>query len=355
MKKAEIAQMRLANQQIVNTQFAEPRDLVAWLGAVQAQDYAMAKWAVGLRLKSATERSVEAAVDSGSIIRTHVLRPTWHFVAAEDIRWMLDLTAPRVQQACAFGMRFFELDGKTLNRCSKIIIRALEGGTQLTRREICALIENKGITTSGHRASFIMLHAELDQLVCSGSRRGKQFTYAHFDERVPQTKPMLRETALAKLAERYFTSHGPAKLKDFAWWSGLTVTDCALAVKMIESWLCCEHIDGDVYWMSNSTASVPSRSKCVRLLPAFDEFTVSYKDRTASIAAERLKDVTAGHAIFKPIIVVDGRVVGVWKRTLDKTAARMEYTFFDELNRSRLADLEKAAKHYCKFEGKTIR
>ena len=352
MNKSQIARIRLANQQIVGTRFTEPTDLVAWLGAMQAQDYRMAKWAIGLRLASATESSIEAAVDIGSIIRTHVMRPTWHFVAAEDIRWMLDLTAQRVQTACAFGMRFFELDYKTLNRCCKIIAKALEGGNYLTRQELMTVIESKGIKTGSHRSSHIMLHAELDQVVCSGTRRGKQFTYALFEERVPQTRPFSREEALAKLADRYFMSHGPAKLKDFVWWSGLTVAEAALAVKMIEPSLCSEKIDGEIYWMPSSMPKEAIRGKSVRLLPAFDEFTVSYKDRTASLPPERLKDVTAGHAIFKPIVVVDGRVVGVWKRTLEKSATRVEYTFFEERKKSRLDDLEKAAKRYRTFEGK---
>jgi hypothetical protein len=275
MNKSQIARIRLANQQICGAKFTEPRDLVARLGAVQAQDYAMAKWAIGLRLSSATERSIEAAIDSGSIIRTHVMRPTWHFVAAEDIRWMLKLTAPRIETACAFGMRWFELDNKTLIRCSKIIAGALEGGNHLTRQELMNIIETKGIRTGKERASHIMLQAELDQIVCNGKRRGKQLTYALFDERVPQTKSLSREVALANLAERYFTSHGPATLKDFVWWSGLTVADAALALKMIESRLYSEKIDENIYWMPNTMPASQIRSKSVRLLPAFDEFTVS--------------------------------------------------------------------------------
>jgi hypothetical protein len=352
MNKSQIARVRLANQQIVGTKFTEPRDLVSWLGAIQAQDYAMAKWAIGLRLSSATERSIEAAIDSGSIIRTHVMRPTWHFVAAEDIRWMLKLTAPRIQQACSFWQRFVELDNKTLIRSNKVIAKALEGGNHLTRQELMTVLEKAGIKASNGRAACIMMQAELDQIVCNGKKRGKQFTYALFDERVPQTRALPREDALANLAERYFTSHGPATLKDFVWWSGLTVADASSALKMIESRLYTEKIDGDIYWMPNSMPASQIRSKSVRLLPAFDEFTVSYKDRTASVAPELLKDVTVGHAIFRPIVVVDGRVVGVWKRTLEKAAARIEYTFFEELKQPRLSALEKATRLYGKFEGK---
>lgn len=356
MNKSQIARIRLANQQISRTKFTEPSDLVSWLGAIQAQDYAMAKWAIGLRLSSATERSIEAAIDNGSIIRTHVLRPTWHFVAAEDIRWMLRLTAPRIQMACGFRQRWLELDNKTLIRCNRLIAKALQGGHHLTRPELMTVVERAGIKTgnerSTHISTHVMMQAELDQIVCNGKRRGKQFTYALFDERVPQTRPLSREDALANLAERYFTSHGPAMLKDFVWWSGLTVADAALALKIIEPGLYKEKIDGNIYWMPTSIPGSKIRSKSVRLLPAFDEFTVSYKDRTASVAPERLKDVTAGHAIFKPIVVVDGRVVGVWKRTLGKEAARIEYTFFEESEQTRLTAFEKAAKLYGKFEGK---
>ena len=353
MNKSQIARIRLANQQIVGTKFTEPRDIVAWLGAVQAQDYAMAKWGIGLRLTSATERTIEAAIDSGSIIRTHVMRPTWHFVAAEDIRWMLELTAPRIQQACSFWKRFVELDDKTLIRSNKFIAKTLEGGHHLTRQDLMTVLEKAGIKASNQRASYIMLQAELDRIVCNGKRRAKQFTYALFDERVPQTKPLLRDEALANLAERYFTSHGPATLKDFVWWSGLTVADATLALKMIESRLYNESVDGNIYWMPNSMPDPQIRSKSVRLLPAFDEFTVSYKDRTASVAPDLLKEVSVGHAIFRPIVVVDGRVVGIWKRTLEKAATRIEYTFFEDMKPSRLSDLEKSAKQYGKFEGKT--
>jgi len=352
MKKSHIAQLRLANQQIVGTKFTEPRDLVSWLGAVQAQDYAMAKWGIGLRLKSATAESIEAAIDSGSIVRTHVLRPTWHFVAANDIRWMLELSAPRIGQACSFRQRFLELDNKTLLRCNKLISTTLEGGSHLTRKELMAVLENAGIKTGIERATHIMLQAELDMVVCNGKRRGKQFTYALFDERVPPAKPLPREEAVANLAERYFTSHSPATLKDFVWWSGMTVADAALGLEMIESRLHSEKIDGETYWIPSHMPNSQPRSKSVRLLPAFDEFTVSYKDRTASVAPELLKDVTVGHAIFRPIIVVDGRVVGIWKRTLQKSVARVEYTFFEDLKPSRLADLENAAKRYGNFEGK---
>lgn len=354
MNKPDIAKIRLANQQITETKFSRPNELVSWLGAVQAQDYAMAKWGIGLRLPGATARSIEDAIDNGSIVRTHVMRPTWHFVAAEDIRWMLDLTAPRIKAACASRDRQLELDAKTLYRNNKIIEKALRGGKHLTRQELMAELERSGIKTGTERAGHLMLRAELDGIVCNGRRRGKQFTYALMDEWIPKAKPMTREEALAKLAGRYFASHGPATRQDFVWWSGLSGSDATAALEMVKSHLVSEQVDGQIYWMPNSIIEPRPVKKSVYLLPAFDEFTVSYKDRTASVAPELLKDVTVGHAIFKPIIVVDGRVAGIWKRTHIENSIVVEHTFFADLKKSERILLDRVMRNYESFEGKPL-
>ena len=349
MDKTAIAKLRLRNQKIVDSTFSTAAEAVAWLGAVQAQDYQMAKWAIGLRLTKATAQSVEDEINAGTIIRTHVMRPTWHFVAADDIRWLLDLTAPRIQAATAHRQRWLELDGNTLNRSNNIIAKALEGGNHLTRQELMAKLQRSRVSTNIERATHIMLHAELEGIVCNGKRRGKQFTYALFNERVPRTKSFAREEALAKLALRYFKSHGPATLKDFTWWSGLTAADAGEGLEFIKSSLVSENVDGQLYWMSPSVDR-QRLSKTVHLLPAFDEFTVSYKDRSASVAPELMKNVTVGHAIFRPIIVVDGRVVGIWKRSYLKNLINIEHTLFGDLNKSEQALLDRAGKRYGHFE-----
>ncbi|HEV8593233.1 MAG TPA: winged helix DNA-binding domain-containing protein [Pyrinomonadaceae bacterium] len=354
MNKADIAKIRLTNQQIAGTKFSQPNELVSWFGAVQAQDYAMAKWAIGLRLPGTTQQSIEDAIDDGSIVRTHVMRPTWHFVSAEDIRWMLDLTAPRIIAACSFRKRWLELDDKTLVRSNKLIAKALEGGTHLTRQELMTELERSGIKTGIERATHLMLQAELDGIVCNGKRRGKQFTYALLDERVAKTRPLTRDEALAKLAGRYFESHGPATRQDFLWWSGLRGSDATAALETVKGQMVSERIDGQIYWMPNSVIEPSPTKKSVYLLPAFDEFTVSYKDRTASVAPELLKDVTVGHAIFKPIIVVDGRVVGIWKRTHTNNSIVVEYTFFADLKKSERTLLDRVMRNYGAFEGKPL-
>ncbi|MEP7075775.1 MAG: winged helix DNA-binding domain-containing protein [Acidobacteriota bacterium] len=348
MKKTDIAKLRLRNQRIADKSFSRASQVVSWLGAVQAQDYNMAKWALGLRMSGATTASVEAEIDSGAIVRTHVMRPTWHFVPAVDVRWLLDLTAPRIESAARSRQRSLELDAKTLNRTTKIIARALEGQNHLTRQELMTVVARKGILTNPQRGIHIMFKAELDGVVCNGKRRGKQFAYALLDERVPQTSPLPKEEACARLAARYFTSHGPATIRDFIWWSGLSPADAREGLNLVRLKLVSDEVEGQTYW--SDPAEIGPTRKSVHLLPAFDEFTVSYCDRTASVRPELMKDVTVGHAIFRPIVVVDGRVAGIWIRKYAKSGPEIDYTFFEDLKRSEQAMLRRAEKQYRAFE-----
>lgn len=328
MTTHDIPRHRLANQQIESTKFGAAQDLVAHLGAIQAQDYAMAKWAVACRVPGATDASVEAAIDRGEIVRTHVLRPTWHFVAARDIRWMLALSAPQLDRILASMYRSLGLDPPVLRRTNAIIERALAGGRHLTRAELMAEIAREGIATDDLRAAHIMFRAEVDALVCNGPRRGKQFTYALLDERVPPGKPFSREEALGELAKRYFTSHGPATVADFSWWSGLNLTAARAAVAAAEPFLTAEKIGEQTYWLPQTGFAAPAPAPNVHFLPAFDEFMVSYKDRSASLDPAFGKATITANGIFKPIIVVDGRVAGIWKRTVKKDEVRIEMQFF---------------------------
>ena len=216
---------RLRNQSLAVSRLRTPGEVVAWLGAAQAQDYAGAKWALGLRAKGLTDAAVEQAFDEGAILRTHILRPTWHFVAPADIRWMLALSAPRVHAVNAYAYRTFELDAAVLARSRAALERALAGGRQLTRLELAKVLQRAGVQADGPRLAHVMMHAELDAVICSGARRGKQFTYALLEERAPRAKVLPRDEALAELTRRYFASHGPATLRDYVWWSGLTARD----------------------------------------------------------------------------------------------------------------------------------
>jgi hypothetical protein len=350
MNKSDIATNRLINQQIAPTKFFTPREIVHWLGAVQAQDYPMSKWAIGLRLPGSTDQVIENAINNADIIRTHILRPTWHLVAASDIRWMLQLTAPHIKRAAASMYRQLELDDKVFARVNKVVIRSLEGDRHLTRQELTGEISKAGIATNALRTAHITFQAELDGIICSGAKKGKQLTYALLDERVPQTSATLtREDALIQLASRYFTSHGPATINDFAWWSGLPMPDARLAIELIKADFMSETLEGKTYWFSNTLILDRSHTTALRLLPAFDEFMVSYKDRSASLSLEHRKTAITLNGIFKPVIVVKGKVVGLWKPSAQKGKIRFELLLFDPFCKLNERELSLAIKMYATF------
>ena len=244
----------------------------------------MAKWGLAQRTSGTTDAAIEQAFTDGTILRTHVLRPTWHFVLPADIRWMLELTGPRVRAVNAFMQRKLELDDALYRRSNAALTKALTGGKQLTRDEVRLVWKRAGISaTDGLRFAYLMMRAELDALVCSGARRGKQFTYALLDERAPKFKKRERDESLSELIQRYFTSRGPATLSDFVMWSGLTMTDAKRGMEIAKSNFSREVIEEQTFWFTESTPAVHSKSIIAHLLPIYDEYPASYRDRTAAI------------------------------------------------------------------------
>jgi hypothetical protein len=323
-----IPAIRLHNQQIVGTTFNDPKSLVAHMGALQAQDYAMSKWAIGVRLPNHTDAQIEAAFDAGTIVRTHVMRPTWHIVPGQDVRWMLALTASKIKAAIASYDREMNLDAALIARSNDLIAKALEGGKHRTRSELMETLEQGGIATSPSRATHFMFHAEQDAIVCNGMVRGKEQTYALLDEKVPKGVELSREEALSELAKRYFTSHAPVSLLDFQWWSGLGMGDARKALDSIKSGLNSLEHGGNTYFFPVGT-EVSLAARTVFFLPAFDEYCVSYKFRDAVFDPAFHKEAITANGIFKPIIVVDGQVVGIWKRTVKPKNVEIETVFFD--------------------------
>lgn len=351
MKLKDIANIRLANQQIAKTKFASPAQLVAWMGAMQAQDYAMSKWAVGLRLKHASDPSVEDAINKGEILRTHVMRPTWHLVSADDIYWMLDLTAPNIKRGMKSRHNELELTDALLSKSRKVIEKALRDGKHATREELIPLLNKAGIPTDENRASHIFVAAELEGLICSGAVRGSKQTFSLLNEWVPQIKRLGRDEALASLAKRYFTSHGPATLDDFDWWSGLSMNDARRALEMVKMELSSEVVEGKTYWF----AEVEFKPKATAfLLPAFDEFLISYKDRSATMTYANHKLAVSINGIFYPTIVVNGETIGVWKRTIKKDTVSIEFNYFVSPAPASQKMLEDASARFASFLGKTL-
>jgi hypothetical protein len=280
-KDINILHRRLFNQQITQTTFKAPAEIVRHLGAMQSQDFAMAKWAIGLRLPHLHEADIEKEFNEGRILRTHVLRPTWHFVAPEDIRWMIELTSPRVNAFNAYYYRILELDKKVFSKCHNVLIKALGGGKHLTRTALQAALEKSKIKAQGQRLGAIMMEAELACIVCSGPRQGKQFTYALIDERAPQAKALPRDEALARLTGIYFSARGPATVHDYAWWSGLTVKDASEGIKLLDSKFEKEEMEGAEYVFKSGEYKKPTTAQSTFLMPDYDEYGISYKDRSA--------------------------------------------------------------------------
>jgi len=351
MTHVDIAQQRLYNQLITRQTFEKAGDVVRWLCAVQAQDYAAAKWALGLRMQNSTDEIIEQAFTNGTILRTHVMRPTWHFVLPADIRWMLALTAPRVLATIAYYDRTLGLDDTVFTHTNTVLAKALQGGKQLTRAELASVLQQAGIATDNvQRTGHVLMHAELDGIICSGARRGKQFTYALLDERTPQARTLDRDEALAEFARRYFTSRGPATLQDFVWWSGLTVADAKTGLEMVTSQLMHEVVDGQTYWFSSSTSPTNDLSQTVYLLPNFDEYIVGYTDRSAIFDASHTNKLDSrSNVLFQHTIVLNGRVVGTWKRTLKKDEVILTPSLFTPLTKDETHALAASAERYGEF------
>jgi hypothetical protein len=334
-----IPNARLANQHINASQFNDPQSLVAYMGAIQAQDFSMARWAIGLRIPGATDAAIEQALNTGQLVRTHILRPTWHIVAAQDVRWMMALTGKSIKAASASRDRELGIDTALYARTNDLICKALAGNNHLTRAEIMQFLEQNGVKTDPSRAVHFMAYAETDALICNGIPRGKEQTYALLDEKVPDKGLVLtREESLAELAKRYFTSHGPATLPDFQWWSGLSMTDARAGLASIRSELETVELGGKTYFFNpnalniqNATINIGSGEEVdsLFLLPAFDEYCVSYKHRTDVFATEWQGHAITSNGIFKPIIVVNGNVEGLWKRTVQKNKVVIEPQFFN--------------------------
>jgi hypothetical protein len=343
----------LHNQRISGPKFETPADVVRWLGAVQSQDYAGAKWALAQRMKHALDEDLDHAFNAGNIVRTHLMRPTWHFVHPADIRWLLALTAPRVHLLNGTMYRRLELDEATLKRSGQVLTKALQGGKHLERTQIGAALAKSGITADGLRLGYIVHWAELEALVCSGPRHGKQFTYALLDERVPPAKPLKRDEALAELARRYFTSHGPATTHDFSWWSGLTVADAKAGLASLGTQLTHEVIDGRTYWFAESGTIGKGTSPTAYLLPNYDEY-ISYKDRSAvfdSRYADRL-DIQAGG--LPHFLVIRGQIVGAWRRTFVKGAVVIESRPFVPLMATESTAFTAAAQRFGDYLGMPV-
>ena len=348
--KDSVLSRRLANQRIDGQGHRSPEAVVAWSGAVQAQEYEPAKWGVGLRMEDrARVADVERAFEEGRILTTHVLRPTWHFVTPADIRWMLELTGPRVEQRLAIYWKRMGFDARTRTRGISIIERALGEAPCLTRAELAEAFGRAKLPLVSYRLAHMTLCAELAGVSCSGPRRGKQSTYALVANRAPKARRLDRDEALSELARRYLQSHGPATTRDFVWWSGLRTPDVTRALDIVKATR--EEEDGRTYWSVGASRS-PTRKHLAHLLPIYDEYLVAYRDRDAiPIGAGRITSGYGRPVNFQHAVMLDAKVAGTWRIASTARATIMTATLLRKITARERRAIAEAAQRYERFQG----
>jgi hypothetical protein len=348
-----IATRRLDASGLLATRFSTPEAVVGWFGAVQSQDYPGASWGVGQRLgPTVTAADIDAAFDAGRILRTHAMRPTWHFLLPADIRWVLALTSRRVQRLNGTHYRRLALEAADLARGADVIAGALCGGRQLTRRELASALQAAGTATGDLHLTLQVMNAELEGIICSGPRRGRQFTYALLEERVPPAPRLSRDEALADLTRRYFTSHGPAQPRDFAWWSGLTLADAKAGLALAGPGLVRESIDGTDWWWApppDREPQLPEGGPLVQLLPNYDEYLGSYRDHEPTFDAAMLGQRWVAEVFAAHLVVRNGLAIGGWKRELGPAEVVVRPDILVALDADERAALERAAAAYGAF------
>jgi hypothetical protein len=325
MTSREVAYRRITNQQMAGTQFTRPADLVEWMSCMQAQDYGMAKWAIGCRLREMSDALVEQDFNDGKILRTHVLRPTWHFVCPADIRWMLKLSAPRIKAMSRLYHQKLGIDRAILLQSKKIITKALSKHRRLSREELASILHKGKINVSDTRVAYLLMDAELDALICSAGRTGNRFAYQLLDKAAPVTHLPGYEESLGELAKRYFFSRGPASVEDFAWWGNLTLSEARKGLDMNKHHLQHVSVNGNDYWFSITSPIQAPPVRSAFLLPAFDEYTVGYRNRDDVLDPRFAGECNSG---LSPVIVYNGQVAGTWRRTGKKKETHIEFSFF---------------------------
>ncbi len=353
MTPEQIAAWRMHRCGLIGKPWPDASSTVQRLGANQAQDFGPSIWSIGQRLASATEPELLAWFDAGHVLRTHVLRPTWHFVLPSEIRWLLQLTGPRVHAFNAYQYRRAELDDALLSRCHDLIATALAGGIAMTRAEVAAVLAEGGVPAAGHRLSYVLMHAELEQLICSGPRRGKQQTYALLAERAPDAVELPRDEALIELIRRYFATRGPASAKDFTWWSSLTMAEIRRGIQLAGDELEHHEVDGVTYYWHGALQSPPEIPRgTVHLLQPYDECVGSYSE------TRHIWDL-AGHGMRRPVhgayvgvLLRDGQLTGFWKRTIKRSDVIVDVQLYEPFDATATISLREAVIQHGRFLGR---
>ncbi len=341
---------RRVSHQLLKEPGTTAHDVVAYMGAMQAQDYYGALWSIGLRT-GLSEAEVIAAVEKREIVRTWPQRGTLHYVASEDVGWMTALSAPRLVLGAKRRHEDLGLSEAILVRAKELFGQALEGGKTFTRPQMLELLEADGISTQGGRGYHILWFAAQTGQLYVGPMLAKQQTFGLVQDLPVSQRHMSREESVVELAKRYFTARGPATVQDFMWWSGLTAVEAKAGLAANSASLRSENYNGRDYWFAIGTQT-PSEIPRGMLLAGFDEYVLGYKDRSLHIADEHFERVLPGrNGVFMPTIVVDGHVVGLWKRTIKKARVELVLEYLESADKSAEAAVTAAAEHYADFLG----
>jgi Winged helix DNA-binding domain len=354
----DLPHFRLLNTGLTSSPFQSPDEVVTHLGAVQAQDFSAAKWSVGLRMQKATDAIVERVFNEGKFLRTHVMRPTWHFIMPEDIRWMLELTSPRVKKILIPYDKKLGITEELVTKSQKLIVEALKGKNFLTRAEIADYLKNNGVSAHGQVLAHLLYYSELNAVICSGPKQGKQLTYGLLEEIVPKAKKLNKEEALAKLALKYFMSHGPAQIGDFSWWSGLPAKDANEGLDLVKSKLSHATLNGKTYWYPPNRQYLPDDGvvpdKQAFLLSVYDEYSIAYKDRSGISEKRDIERMLSMGNALTAVIILDGKVAGTWKRVLLKDTVEIKLNPFKKFTSTEQNSVREAGKRYADFLEKEI-
>ncbi len=352
---SEIVRLRLQNQQISARRFKSPDALVGYMGAMQAQHYNMVKYAVGLRLAAPAETSVNRALNRGEIVRTHALRPTWHLIRARHLTAMLQLTAPRILAAMKTRHRQLGLTPEKFKKAFSALESVLEGHPGMRRDELLLALQKMGLRLEGNnRAAHILMAAELNRIICSGKQKGQQGTYTLYPPDDPASPSLSRAQLTAWLAEKYFTSHGPATATDFSWWSGLTLTEARQGLAAISAKYASITLQGQSYWYRKGTDRLHAKDHKAYLIPAFDEFVVSYKNRTMIFRPKDQRTAISSNGIFWPVVLVNGQATGLWKLVKKRKLLHIQTTLFRRHSTQEKALIREAAFKVGTFYGEKI-
>jgi Winged helix DNA-binding domain len=349
MEPGAIARARMRAQRLWSSDFNDPQRALTHLVAVQAQEFPYARWSLSQRSGDPASSAVQRAFDAGRILRTHILRPTWHFVAPRDLRWLMRLSGARVIAWNARRCTELGLDAKTLAKSNDTIATAVEN-QPLTRRALAAILHQRKLSPDGQRMPYMLMRAELDMIVTSGPLEGKQHTYAAFDARVPAAREISRDQALGRLAKRYFGSRGPATIKDFSWWSGLPMPDVRRAVEIAGRALTRIDVDGRTYLFAGEQPSPKAAGPRVDLVQIYDEIGIAYTESRDVLWSDRAKVfVASGLGGYPHVILRGGKLLGNWKVVRARDEVRVETRINGKLDPATGTSLERAVERYVRF------